>query len=102
MSRRYAFKVDDNQSEIVKALREAGATVTPTHGAGDGFPDLAVGFRGQNYLLEIKDGKKPPSRQKLTPDQERWHATWQGQKAVCKDVSEALSAIGIELRGVIS
>ncbi len=99
MARRYAAKVDENQPEIVKALRNVGATVTPTHAAGGGFPDLVVGFRGVNFLLEIKDDAKPPSKQKLTPDQEQWHGSWQGQRAVCRNVAEALAAIGVKEKG---
>ncbi len=102
MSRRYAAKVDANQAEIVAALRAVGATVTPTHTAGAGFPDLAVGFRGINLLIEVKDGTKPPSARKLTPDQEKWHATWTGQKAVVSSVAEALAVLGIEFRGQVS
>ncbi len=102
MSRRYAAKVDANQAEIVSALRSVGATVTPTHAAGQGFPDLVVGFRGVNLLIEVKDGAKPPSERKLTPAQKEWHATWTGQKAVCKDVAESLAVLGIEYRGKVS
>lgn len=102
MARRYAAKVDANQSEIVAALRAAGATVTPTHSAGEGFPDLAVGFRGQSFLIEVKDGSKPPSARKLTPDQQKWHAAWRGQKAVASTVAEALAVIGVEYRGEIT
>ncbi|WP_372570382.1 hypothetical protein [Ruegeria jejuensis] len=98
---RRAAKVDDNQPEIVKALRKAGATVTPTHAAGDGFPDLAVGYRGFNYFLEVKDGNKPPSARKLTKDQVEWHDKWRGQVAVVKSVDEALEVLGIELRGSV-
>ncbi len=102
MSRRRAAKVDANQSEIVAALRRAGATVTPTHAAGEGFPDLVVGYRGANFLLEVKDGAKPPSGRKLTADQKEWHAAWRGQKAVVESVAQALDACGIEFRGQIA
>lgn len=96
MGKRYAAKIDANQPEIVKALRGVyGVTVTPTHAAGDGFPDLCVGFRGQTFLLEVKDGSKPPSARKLTADQEKWHTAWTGQVAVVKDVTEALAVLGI-------
>lgn len=101
MARRYAAKVDANQGEIVKALRDAGASVTPTHAAGEGFPDLAVGFRGQTFLIEVKDGAKPPSKRGLTDPQKEWHATWRGQKAVVATVAEALAVIGIEFRGQV-
>jgi Holliday junction resolvase len=63
---RKASAVDANQSELVDALRKFGATVTPTHATGAGFPDLVVGYQGVNYLLEIKDGAKPASARKLT------------------------------------
>ena len=101
MTRR-AARVDANQAEIVSALRQAGASVTPTHGAGSGFPDLAVGWQGQTFLIEVKDGSKPPSQRQLTPDQVEWHGGWRGHKAVVCNVIEALEAIGIPFRGQIS
>jgi len=105
MARR-AAKVDANQREVVKALRHAGASVQHLHAVGEGCPDILVGFRSRNYLLEIKDGKKPPSARKLTPDQEKWHGAWLGDVHVVKSVTEALFAIGIspvvEHRGTIS
>ena len=92
---RRAAKVDANQSEIVAAFRKAGATVTPLHAVGQGCPDLLVGFRGVNYAVEVKDGAKPPSARKLTPDQVSWHDTWRGQVAVVKSAAEALALLGI-------
>lgn len=50
-------KVDRNQSEIVSALRDFGATVTSLHRVGEGVPDLLVSFLGVWYLMEIKSGK---------------------------------------------
>ncbi|MEM8616770.1 MAG: hypothetical protein AAGF20_07525 [Pseudomonadota bacterium] len=98
---RRAARVDRNQAEIVKALRQVGATVTPTHTVGGGFPDIVVGYQGATYALEIKDGTKLPSAQKLTEDEQRWHDTWRGQKDVVRDIPEALEAIGA-LRGAVS
>ena len=67
-----ACKVDNNQREIVKKLRKIpGVTVSITSALGDGFPDIVVGYKGVNHLIEIKDGSKPPSRRKLTPAEER-------------------------------
>lgn len=62
---------------------------------GHGCPDLLVGFRGVNYLLEIKDGGKPPGDRKLTGDERTWHSTWGGRCAVVTDVDGALAAVGI-------
>jgi hypothetical protein len=87
-------KVDRNQAEITRALRQAGATVQPLHEIGHGCVDLLVGFRGVNVLLEIKDWMQPPSRQKLTPDEKEWHENWRGQVAVVKTATEALQVIG--------
>ena len=48
-----AAKVDDNQSEIVAALRKVGCTVLILSSVGRGCPDIAVGRAKQNYFLEI-------------------------------------------------
>lgn len=91
-----AAKIDENQPEIVKALRNIGASVQSLAAVGTGVPDLLVGFRGTNFLLEIKDGKKPPSQRKLTEDQVKWHQAWMG-KPVCvvESTNDALKAIGV-------
>jgi hypothetical protein len=85
--------VDENQPEIVAALRKIGASVQPLHAVGSGCPDILVGWRGMNTILEIKDGAKPPSARKLTPDQVEWHANWRGQVAVVETVEEAIAAV---------
>ena len=87
-------RVDDNHSEIVKGLRAIGATVRSTASVGQGFPDLAVGFHGQTWLLEIKDGSKSPSRRTLTPDEQKFHSTWRGAAAVVTSLDDALRTIG--------
>ena len=88
-----ARKVDANQSDIVKGLRAIGCSVAITSGAGDGFPDLVVGYYGKNFLIEIKDGAKPPSKRKLTPEQEQFHIDWRGQIAVVKTLDEAIELV---------
>lgn len=90
-----AAKVDANQAEIVAALRKVGATVEPLHRVGGGCPDLAVGFRGANYLIEVKDGGKAPSARKLNPAQIEWHGSWRGAVAVASNVDDALAIIGV-------
>ena len=79
---RRAARVDRNQKEIVEHLRKKGATVQPLHTVGRGCPDLLVGYAGTNYLIEVKDGDKPASQRKLTPDEDAWHYMWMGQVAV--------------------
>ena len=92
---RRAAKVDANQREVVAALRGAGATVQLLHAVGEGCPDLLVGYKGLNLLLEVKDGSKPPSAQKLTPQQEVWHRDWRGHRVVVNSPEAALTAIGV-------
>lgn len=58
---RRAAKVDGNHSEIIKALRQIGASVADTSRIGQGFPDAVVGFRGRNFMLEFK-GKQPSAK----------------------------------------
>ena len=73
-----AAKIDANQVEIVKALRQAGATVQSLASVGKGVPDLLIGFANKTALMEVKDGSKVKSAQKLTPDQIEWHTNWRG------------------------
>lgn len=90
---RRASRVDTNQSEVVDALRKAGASVLPLHAVGGGCPDLLVGQFGVNFLIEVKDGTKPPSARTLTPPQVTFHDEWRGQKAVVKSSEEALALL---------
>ncbi len=71
-------RVDANQKEVVAYLRQLGASVQMLHEVGRGCPDLLVGFRGINYLFELKNGANAKSRQKLTDDELAWHAKWNG------------------------
>lgn len=87
-------RVDANQAAIVRTLRAVGATVESLAVMGRGLPDLLVGFRAQNYLMEIKDGSKPESARRLTPDEMAWHDTWRGQVHVVMSEQDALEVIG--------
>ena len=90
---RRAARIDANQQAVVSALRQLGASVECLHRVGNGCPDLLVGFRNRTLLLEVKDGTKPPCDRKLTEDQRRWHAAWQGQKAVVASAQEAVAVV---------
>ena len=91
---RRAARIDGNQTEIVQALRAAGATVQSLAAVGHGCPDLLVGMHGTSYLMEVKDGSLAPSRRRLTPDEAAWHAMWQGHVAVVESAADALACIG--------
>lgn len=83
---RVRARVDKNQVEIVNALRKAGRTVRCLHQLGNGAPDLLVGFRGVNYLLEIKYKKG-----KLTDDQKKFFADWNGTVYPVYSAEEAIT-----------
>jgi Holliday junction resolvase len=90
-----AAKVDANHVQVVEALRAAGATVQSLAAVGKGVPDLLVSFKGVNLLMEVKDGNKSPSRQKLTEDQIKFHGAWQGPISIVDGPEAALRALGV-------
>ena len=87
---RWAAKVDANQAEIVDALRQAGASVLVLSRVGQGCPDLAVGFRGKTFFMEIKT-----VRGALTPAEDEFMYKWRGHYAIVRTPEEALRAIGV-------
>lgn len=87
---RRAAKVDVNQMEIVNYLRSVGASVAITSTIGKGFPDLVVGWKGRNYLVEVKQTKG-----KLTDDQFTFAAHWKGQIAVVRSVIDVCDLLDI-------
>lgn len=95
---RVKAKIDQNQKDIVSALRGVGCTVQSLATIGNGCPDILVGRAGQNYLMEIKDGSKPPSQRQLTGDQETWWNRWNGSVMLIESVDQALAAVGIKGR----
>jgi hypothetical protein len=66
-------KADDNQKQIVSALRKIGASVQILGKVGDGCPDLIVGYNRKTLLLEVKS-----EHGRLTYEQERWWSNWNG------------------------
>lgn len=56
-----AKKVDENQPEIVKALRQVGAFVKSVHEVKNAW-DIVVVFRGSTFLAEIKNPEYAPKR----------------------------------------
>jgi Holliday junction resolvase len=87
---RRAARTDENQVEIVQAFRRMGYSVKPTHQVGDGFPDIVIGKNNMNTLIEIKDGKKPPSARKLTPDEVEFHKKWRGRVEIIESIDDAI------------
>ena len=90
-------RTDANHSDIAAVMRSVGAYVIDCSQVGAGFPDLIVMFRGRIYLVEVKDGAKPPSRRRLTPAQQVLHVEVErsGCKVhIVKNKDEALALLG--------
>lgn len=85
-------RTDDNQTKVVKALRQCGFSVAITSMVGKGFVDLVIGKNGVNLLVELKDGEKPPSARKLSEDEELFHAAWRGKVIVANNIDDILKA----------
>lgn len=86
-------KTDRNHAELIEQIRKIpGVTVIDTHTLPK-FVDCVVGVRGVNYLLEIKDPKKPPSGRKLTKDQKKLHSVYTGTIHVVEKFDDVLKII---------
>ncbi len=97
-------RIDTNQPEIVAAFRQLGFSLFHSHTLGQGFPDLVVARMlpcprcdkdiPQTVLVEIKDGDKPLSARKLTPDESRLHQLWRGRIVVVESMADVLRLAG--------
>ncbi len=89
-------KCDNNQSELVKQMRKIpGLTVAHTHTLGKGMVDVIAGFRGVNFLFEVKNPSLSPSARKLTPDELRFHSEWKGQIAIVETLEDVMKILKI-------
>lgn len=87
-------RTDRNHAEIINALRKIpNISVFSTHEVGKGFPDIVIGYKGVNYLIEIKDGNKPPSARKLTDAELQFHSNWKGQIKIVNNFDELLNIL---------
>lgn len=59
-------RTDANHAACRKALRKCGWYVRDMSAVGKGWPDLLAIKAGRVVFVEVKDGKQPPSRRKLT------------------------------------
>ena len=99
-----AKKRDENEPEIVQALKRVGAGVIQLSGSA-GLPDLLVHFQGRTILMEVKQDGTPrvktnhrQGRDGLDPDQFDFFAAWRGGPlVVVKTVDEALAALREEV-----
>ncbi len=90
MSFRRAAKVDANQPEIVKALRKAGWYVLIISQLKN-CCDIIISKNGRTVAIEIKDGKKAKSAQKLSDGELKFKDEWQGEYQIITSIEEALA-----------
>ena len=92
---RYAKKIDDNQHDIVEALRARHISVAPDH------DDVLVGYQGKTFWFEIKDEKKLFKKDGCTfkkgvvlESQAKIASTWRGHYAIVWTLEQILETIG--------
>lgn len=88
---------DSNEPDIIAALEAIGASVEQLPG-GNGRPDLLVGYRGVNHLLEVKDPNADSDKRRLNAWQKKWHAGWKGKCHLVETVDQAFLIVGASLR----
>ena len=92
-----ADKTDNNQKEIVRALRKIPGIKVET-----GHDDVLIGRNGKTYWFEIKNPDEAVSKRtgKLLPNtlqanQKKLLATWTGHYKVVWSLEQILKEIGI-------
>ena len=82
-----AARVDANQPEIVAEFRRLGWSVLIISQLKN-CCDIVVGKNGFNVLVEIKDGSKPPSQQKLTAGEDKFLKSWFGEWVIIRSIDD--------------
>jgi len=87
-------RTDLNQKELVRTLKQIpGVSVVDLSAVGQGCPDLLVGYKGKNFLFEIKNTR---TKGKLNERQEEWFSAWKGQVCVVRDIDDLLDVLWLE------
>lgn len=97
---RYAARVDENHSGIVKHLEQIGMTVWSAASQGKGKPDLIVGWRGVNGLFEVKNPKRRGKQRQLRDTQKTFFELWKGQVAKVETAEEIEAIMQKLTRGI--
>ncbi len=73
-----AARTDNNQTETVKLFKQLGWTVLIISQLKN-CCDIIVSKNGRTIAIEIKNGKQPPSKQKLSDGEQKFKDNWQGE-----------------------
>jgi hypothetical protein len=88
-------KRDANEPEIVAALRAVGASVTLL----DQPCDLLIGYRGANYLFEVKSLSEAKTHKRRTEDQRKRQDEWKGLPiTTVYSPEDALCSLGVNVQ----
>jgi len=94
-------KTDENQQEIIDQLKSLPyrLSMIATHQLGGGFPDLVIGYKGRNLLVEIKNPEWATRTElvdpfeMLTEDEESFLMQWEGEYIIAFDIDPILDWI---------
>lgn len=90
---RYSAKIDANQPEIVKQLRQLGYTVQT------GVDDILVGAKGKTFWFEIKDPEKALNKNgtyrsgAIKDSQKKLSNEWKGHYRIVHSLQQILDEI---------
>ena len=87
---KYAARVDDNQTAIVKLLNDIPGVKCVVIGEP---LDLLIGHRGHNFLVEVKREDRINQPSAYTKKQKEFLPTWPGQARVAATFDEILTLI---------
>ncbi len=94
---RRAAKIDNNQNEIVNALRDINGVTVQV-----GMDDILVGYKGRSYWFEIKEPScvSPKTgmvrHSSIKESQHKLIEHWTGHYEIVWDISQILLSIGIK------
>jgi hypothetical protein len=80
---------DANHAEIVACFRKLGWSVLDISQLKN-CADIVVARNGITFVIEIKDGTKPPSARKLTDGEQVFKDGWRGHYAIITSIGDAL------------
>lgn len=89
---RRAARKDANHNAVASEFERLGCSFIDLSGTPCGF-DGAAGYGGLSIMVEIKDGEKPPSARKLTPNEEKVHARWTGGKRLVMNMDDVAATV---------
>jgi hypothetical protein len=86
---RYDSRVDENQSGLIQAARDMGASVLLLHRVGNSTPDILIGYHGIDQLVEVKTVKG-----ELSDGQAKFIREWNGRKVkVARTVHDIIGIV---------